>query len=794
MAAMRALPDDLSDRLIESVPNVSEGRRLDVVDRLAAAVLVGARASTSSTGRATPATTAPSSRSRAGRPGRGRARGARRRGRPRHRHGRALGRAPPDRRGRRRPVRPARRHDDGRGVELARRFGARVAERFDLPVYLYARAARRTDRVKLADVRRGQYEGLKAEIAQHGREPDLGPARMHPSAGAMAVGARPFLIAYNINLDTDDVELAKRIARRVRESGGGLPKVQANGFSSRAGARRSLGPRPGLDEPPRLPRHARSGGSGRPSGPRRPRTAIELARVGADRAGAARGVPGRRRSRRCAAGRPGRGAARGRRGVPEAAGLHPDAGPRAPARGRRAASRAEPATVMSLRLDRRAAAATTDAAGPARRSAPRGRRRWPAVRGRGADQGDVDRRGASPAARGPNAPVVALLGGPIVGVGRRADRRALPRGRRATRSARFARARRGRRDGDARARRPAHPPAVRRQPRGRAGAAPARRRLPRDPGRGRRHPLDGRGDPRGRRPTTSPPTAGAGSTRCSPTASRRSRRSPATASTSPTELRLLEVAYRLGAEGPIDVVPTFLGAHAVPPEFRGRPDGTEAYVRAASSRSSSRASPPRAARASATSSARRASSRADQSSADPRGGGRPTGCGRGSTPTSWPRRGGAELAAELGALSADHLATPSERRASTRWRAAAGGRPPGRRHAAAGDDLVPDEGPPRAGAAFIERGVPVAIGTDFNPGTSPTASLPLAMTVACLLLRMTPDEVARGGDDQRGPGARARRRDRLARGRQAGGPRDLARADVRPDPVLAGAPTSSGRS
>jgi glutamate formiminotransferase len=116
-------------------------------------------------------------------------------------------------------------------VELARRFGARVAERFDLPVYLYARAARRTDRVKLADVRRGQYEGLKAEIAQHGREPDLGPARMHPSAGAMAVGARPFLIAWNINLDTEDVELAKRIARRVRESGGGLPKVQANGFS-----------------------------------------------------------------------------------------------------------------------------------------------------------------------------------------------------------------------------------------------------------------------------------------------------------------------------------------------------------------------------------------------------------------------------------------------------------------------------------------------------------------------------------------------------------------------------------
>ncbi len=115
-------------------------------------------------------------------------------------------------------------------VDMARRFGARVAGQFGLPVYLYAQAATRSDRVKLADVRRGQYEGLKAEIAHNGREPDFGPSRMHPRAGAVAVGARPFLIAWNINLDSDDVELAKRIARRVRESGGGLPRVQANGF------------------------------------------------------------------------------------------------------------------------------------------------------------------------------------------------------------------------------------------------------------------------------------------------------------------------------------------------------------------------------------------------------------------------------------------------------------------------------------------------------------------------------------------------------------------------------------
>ena len=118
--------------------------------------------------------------------------------------------------------------DDAIGI--ARTFGERVARRYELPVYLYARAALRLDREKLADVRRGQYEGLKAEISQRGREPDFGPSRLHPSAGAVAVGARPFLIAYNINLESDDVDLAKRIARRVRESGGGLPKVQANGF------------------------------------------------------------------------------------------------------------------------------------------------------------------------------------------------------------------------------------------------------------------------------------------------------------------------------------------------------------------------------------------------------------------------------------------------------------------------------------------------------------------------------------------------------------------------------------
>ncbi len=115
-------------------------------------------------------------------------------------------------------------------VGIARSFGRRIAERFDLPVYLYAAAAVRPDRVKLADLRRGQYEGLRDEIATRGREPDLGPARMHPRGGATCVGARPFLVAWNVNLASDDLELAKRIAHRVRESSGGLPAVQAKGF------------------------------------------------------------------------------------------------------------------------------------------------------------------------------------------------------------------------------------------------------------------------------------------------------------------------------------------------------------------------------------------------------------------------------------------------------------------------------------------------------------------------------------------------------------------------------------
>ena len=115
-------------------------------------------------------------------------------------------------------------------VELARSFGQRIAERFDLPVYLYARAATRTSREVLADIRRPQFEGLRSLITEADHAPDFGPTRLHPTAGAVAVGARPFLIAYNINLESRDVDLAKNIARRVRERSGGLPRVQALGL------------------------------------------------------------------------------------------------------------------------------------------------------------------------------------------------------------------------------------------------------------------------------------------------------------------------------------------------------------------------------------------------------------------------------------------------------------------------------------------------------------------------------------------------------------------------------------
>lgn len=115
-------------------------------------------------------------------------------------------------------------------VSLAHRFGRAIAERHQLPVYFYARAASRPERVRLPDIRKPQFEGLQNVLATT-HAPDAGPARVHETAGALVTGARPPLIAFNIELDTTDVALAKRIAKEIRESSGGLPAVQALGFA-----------------------------------------------------------------------------------------------------------------------------------------------------------------------------------------------------------------------------------------------------------------------------------------------------------------------------------------------------------------------------------------------------------------------------------------------------------------------------------------------------------------------------------------------------------------------------------
>lgn len=204
-----------------------------------------------------------------------------------------------------------------------------------------------------------------------------------------------------------------------------------------------------------------------------------------------------------------------------------------------------------------------------------------------------------------------------------------------------------------------------------------------------------------------------------------------------TEVRLVEVAHRLGAEGPTEVIPTYLGAHAVPVEFRSRPDGTEAYVRsiideqlpgiAAHGRAlfcdvfceAGVFDPDQSRRILEAAASLGMASRLHADELAP--------------------SGGAELAAEIGAFSADHLATPSEAGIAALVQAAGDGR-------AVVAVVLPvttwylmkDHGAPAR--TFIDRGIPVAIGTDFNPGTSPTASLPLAMTMACVELGMTPDE------------------------------------------------------
>ena len=115
-------------------------------------------------------------------------------------------------------------------IALAQEVGAAVAERFGVPVFLYEEASTNPARKNLEDIRRGEFEGLAAKMRNADWTPDFGPAVPHPSAGASVIGARMPLIAYNINLNTDRLDVAKKIAAAIRHSSGGLRYVKAAGF------------------------------------------------------------------------------------------------------------------------------------------------------------------------------------------------------------------------------------------------------------------------------------------------------------------------------------------------------------------------------------------------------------------------------------------------------------------------------------------------------------------------------------------------------------------------------------
>jgi glutamate formiminotransferase/formiminotetrahydrofolate cyclodeaminase len=126
-------------------------------------------------------------------------------------------------------------------VAIARKVGEEVWKRYQIPVYLYEAAATHPDRTNLENIRRGQFEGLKDDILVNpARKPDFGDPRCHPSAGATVVGARKALIAYNVFLNTKDVDIAKKIARAVRYSSGGLRFVKGAGFEVRGMAQVSM--------------------------------------------------------------------------------------------------------------------------------------------------------------------------------------------------------------------------------------------------------------------------------------------------------------------------------------------------------------------------------------------------------------------------------------------------------------------------------------------------------------------------------------------------------------------------
>ncbi len=126
-------------------------------------------------------------------------------------------------------------------VQMARELGEQVWQRYRVPVYFYEAAAARPERVNLENIRRGQFEVIREEIKTlESRRPDVGEARCHPTAGAVVIGARKFLVAYNIYLQTKDVEIAKKIAKAVRFSGGGFRAVKGMGVEVRGQAQVSM--------------------------------------------------------------------------------------------------------------------------------------------------------------------------------------------------------------------------------------------------------------------------------------------------------------------------------------------------------------------------------------------------------------------------------------------------------------------------------------------------------------------------------------------------------------------------
>jgi len=126
-------------------------------------------------------------------------------------------------------------------VAMARSVGEEIWKRYQIPVYLYEAAAATPERQNLEYIRRGQFEGIRAEIATNAaRKPDFGEAKLHPTAGATVVGARKFLIAYNVFLNTPDLDIAKKIAKAVRFSNGGMRFLKSAGFLVRGMAQVSM--------------------------------------------------------------------------------------------------------------------------------------------------------------------------------------------------------------------------------------------------------------------------------------------------------------------------------------------------------------------------------------------------------------------------------------------------------------------------------------------------------------------------------------------------------------------------